>query len=181
MGIHYGNLMKKLIQDIELRPPDVTDGSEIWRIVRDAGTLDLNSVYLYLLLCKDFPQTCVVAEQGGRLVGFVTGYRPPGRDDVIFLWQIGVDAALRGQGLGKRLLTRFLDSEGTAGASYLETTISPSNQASQKLFRGLARDLGTECRVSPCFDADHFPDGHEAEELYRIGPFDTATLRHLTT
>ncbi|HEX5514930.1 MAG TPA: diaminobutyrate acetyltransferase [Gammaproteobacteria bacterium] len=173
--------MKNRIQDIQLRPPDVADGSEIWRIVKDSGTLDLNSAYLYLLLCKDFPQTCVVAEQNGRLVGFATGYRPPERDDVIFLWQIGVDAALRGQGLGKRLLTRFLDSEGARGTSYLETTISPSNQASQKLFRGLARDLGTECQVSPCFTADQFPNGHEAEDLYRIGPFGTATLRRLTT
>ena len=173
--------MEIMSQDFEFRMPVIADGAEIWRIVKESGVLDLNSAYLYLLLCKDFSQTCVVAEQKGRLVGFATGYRPPGRDDSIFLWQIGIDAALRGRGLGKQVLAHFLNSKGAIGASYLETTISPSNQASQRLFRGLARDLGTNCQVQPCFGIDQFPSGHEAEDLYRIGPFDAATLRRLTT
>lgn len=165
--------------DTIFRNPVVADGAEIWRIVRDSGVLDLNSAYLYLLLCKDFHQTCVVAEQDGRLVGFATGYRPPGREDVIFLWQIGIDASQRGQGLGKRLLARFLRNAAADGATLLETTISPSNAASQALFRGAARDLGTDCRVLPGFTADQFPSGHEAEELYRIGPFDSAATDRL--
>lgn len=170
-----------MTQHTDFRAPKVTDGTGIWRIVKDSGVLDLNSTYLYLLLCKDFAETCMVAEQGNKLVGFATGYKPPGRENTIFLWQIGIDSDQRGQGLGKRLLARFLHSSGAAGASYLETTISPSNEASQRLFRGLARDLDTECQVEPCFTEDHFPSGHEAEHLYRIGPFDAATLRRLST
>lgn len=166
-------------KDITFRIPDVTDGADIWRIVRDSGVLDLNSAYLYLLLCKDFRETCIVAEQDGRLIGFATGYRPPGREEVIFLWQIGIDASQRGQGLGKRLLGRFLRNAAAAGATRLETTISPSNAASQALFRGAARDLGTDCQVSPGFTADLFPSGHETEELYRIGPFDAAATARL--
>lgn len=157
---------------IVIRAPAVSDGAEIWRIVKESGTLDLNSAYLYLLLCKDFSETCVVAEQNGRLVGFVTGYRPPQHKEVIFLWQVGVDLACRGQGLGKRMVKAFLRSEGARGAAHLETTISPSNQASQALFRGIARELGAGVEVTPCFVATDFPTGkeHEAEELYRIGP-----------
>lgn len=173
--------MSKMTQDIEFRAPNVSDGAEIWRIVRDSGVLDLNSAYLYLLLCKDFANTCIVAQRGTSLVGFATGYKPPGRDDTIFLWQIGIDSELRGRGLGKRLLAHFLRNPGAAGATQLETTISPSNQASQRLFRGLARDLNTDCQVEPCFTENDFPSGHEAEQLYRIGPFDSATLRRLTT
>lgn len=161
---------------IVIRRPTVSDGAEIWRVVKESGTLDLNSAYLYLLLCKDFAETCVVAQQGQRLVGFVTGYEPPDRDSVIFLWQIGVDPACRGKGLGKRMLRTFLDQATARGATLLETTISPSNQASQALFRGLARDLGASCEVLPCFAPHHFPahSGHEAEELYRIGPIAAA-------
>lgn len=168
-----------MTSNIEFRRPTVADGSEMWRIVRDSGVLDLNSAYLYLLLCKDFADTCVVAEQDGRLVGFASGYRPPGREDVIFLWQIGVDAALRGQGMGKRLLASFLRNAAGNGACLLETTISPSNAASQALFRGAARDLGVDCKVLPCFSAEQFPPGHEAEELYRIGPFAAAAVDRL--
>ena len=162
---------------IAIRQPSVTDGAEIWRIVKESGTLDFNSAYLYLLLCKDFAETCRVAERDGRLVGFVTGYRPPGREDVIFLWQVGVDAACRGQRLGNALVSTFLQAAAERGARVLETTISPSNQASQALFRGIARDLGVPCEVSPCFAATDFPpnNDHEAEELYRIGPFNLSS------
>lgn len=161
--------------NIIFRNPTIDDGTKIWQLVKETGVLDLNSAYLYLLLCKDYADTCVIAERKGQLLGFATGYRPPGRENVIFLWQIGVAAAAQGQGLGKRLVAQFLRSRGASGASVLETTIAPSNTRSRALFRGIARDLGTVCEVQPCFRASQFPgNAHEDEELFRIGPFDLA-------
>jgi len=162
------------------RTPTVADGSGIWRIVQESGVLDLNSAYLYLLLSKDFADTCIVAEQDKQLVGFATGYRPPATPEVIFLWQIGIVAEQRGQGLGSRLLAKFLSNPGAKGAQFLETTISPSNTASKKLFLGLTRDLATECQVSSCFTEQDFPNGHEAEELYRIGPLNQDSIHKLS-
>lgn len=154
-----------------IRQPTVDDGGAIWRVVKESDVLDLNSSYLYLLLTKDFADTCVVAEIDGELVGFVTGYRPPARREVLFLWQVGILPSMQGRGLGKQLVTRFLDSPGAQGATLLETTVAPSNTASQALFQAIARQLGVECRISPCFRAGQFPEpGHEDEELYRIGP-----------
>ncbi|KAB7627227.1 diaminobutyrate acetyltransferase [Alkalilimnicola sp. S0819] len=165
---------------ITFRNPTVEDGGAIWRIVKESGVLDLNSSYMYLLLCKDFGDSCVIAEHEGRAVGFVTGYRPPGRPEAAFLWQVGVDSAMRGHGLGKRLLGAFLRSPGNRGATRLETTISPDNDASRALFRAVARDLGAEVKVEPCFTAAHFPEaGHEDEELFLIGPFDAETPNKL--
>lgn len=135
--------------------------------------LDSNSCYLYLRLCRDFAETCIVAEHADSVVGFVTGYRPPEREGVIFLWQIGITRAMRRRGLGKKLVSAFLGCKGAQGASLLETTVSPSNTASRALFRAVARDLDTECRVSQGFTTDQFPDDeHEAEDLFRIGPLD---------
>ena len=166
---------------ITFRNPTVEDGGSMWRVVRDSGVLDLNSAYMYLLLAKDFGDTCVVAEHAGSVVGFVTGYRPPHRPASIFLWQVGVDASMRGRGVGKRLLAAFLNSDGARGASMLETTISPSNEASRALFSAVARDLETDIRTTTCFTEDHFPEaGHEAEELYFIGPFDPDRPHELT-
>ncbi len=159
--------------NIVFRTPRINDGAAIWRLVKESGVLDLNSSYMYLLLCKDFSDSCVVAEEDGQLLGFVTGYRPPGRENAIFLWQVGVDAKARGKGLGKRLVEAFLHNPGARGAAYLETTVSPSNEASRALFRAIARDLDTECTISPCFSENQFPDGgHEPEELFRIGPYE---------
>ena len=64
---------------IIFRKPTLEDGAAIWHLVKTTGRLDLNSAYLYLLLARDFADTCVVAAEGERLVGFVSGYRPPGR------------------------------------------------------------------------------------------------------
>lgn len=166
--------------DITFRNARLEDGAGIWRVVRDSGVLDLNSAYMYLLLAKDFGDTCVVAEHAGKITGFVTGYRPPKRPDSIFLWQVGVDASMRGQGLGKRLLAAFLQSPGAQGATLLETTISPSNEASKALFGAIARDLGAEIRVTEGFTESHFPEGgHEAEQLYLIGPYTAARANQL--
>lgn len=165
---------------IVFRNPTVNDGAEIWELVRDSGVLDLNSAYLYLLLCKDFSSTCVVARDGDRLMGFATGYRPPDRENVVFLWQIGVSPAAQGQGLGKRLVAHFLRNPGAKGATVLETTISPSNERSRALFRGVARDLGVACEVQPYFLSHQFPTSeHEDEELFRIGPYDPKQLDQL--
>ncbi len=154
-----------------IRQPDVNDGGGIWRVVKESNVLDLNSSYLYLLLTKDFSETCVIAELDGNVVGFVSGYRAPARPEILFLWQIGILPSMQGRGLGKRLVTSFLHSPGAQGAALLETTVAPSNTASQALFLAIARQLGVECRISPCFSANQFPDSeHEDEELYRIGP-----------
>lgn len=158
---------------LRTRRPRETDGAAIWEIVRDAGPLDLNSAYCYLVLCRDFGETCLVAEEGGRVVAFVTGYRMPDRPATLFVWQIGVDTAHRGAGLATRLLKELLGRPGCRGVRFLETTIGPSNAASRALFQGLARDLGTPFAAAGEFGAHLFPGaGHEPEVRYRIGPLD---------
>ncbi|MCG5548701.1 diaminobutyrate acetyltransferase [Halorhodospira halochloris] len=162
--------MTYIDDDIVFRAPSIDDGAAIHSVVQRTGVLDVNSCYLYLLLSSEFADTCVVAEEDEHLIGFVTGFCPPKRPYSIFLWQIGVDPNAQGKGLGKRLLRAFLDSPGAAQATTLETTISPSNTASQRLFEAIARERGATVSTSEYFREDHFPAGHEAEELYRIAP-----------
>jgi len=167
-------------QGIRLRPATVQDGAGMWEVARDTETLDLNSSYLYLLLARDFADTCVIAEHQGKVIGFASGYRRPRHPEVIFLWQVGIHPAWQGQGLGKRLVGAFLRQPGADRASMLETTITPSNEPSRGLFESIARELDTDCQVSTCFAADDFPDaGHSAENLFRIGPYRPAALNRL--
>jgi len=155
-----------------IRHPTTEDGTAIWELVRSTGVLDVNSCYAYLVLCEHFADTCLVAEWGGDIVGFVTGYRPPAQDDVVFVWQVGVADKARKRGVAGQLLRQLLTLPSCADVDYLETTISPSNQASQRLFRALARDKSTLCRVEEGFGKELFPGHaqHEPELLYRIGP-----------
>jgi L-2,4-diaminobutyric acid acetyltransferase len=141
-------------------------------LIRKIDILDLNSPYNYLLLCKFFNDTCVVARENGKIVGFVSAFRQPDSLEVIFVWQIAVDESQRGKGLGSSLLHELLELEECKNVRFLETTISPSNKASQALFRKLADNVGTRVEVFECFPSNVFPEKeHEPENLYRIGPF----------
>lgn len=83
----------------------------------------------------------------------------------------------RGEGLATRMLFEIIGRQASSHVSYLDTTISPSNEASRALFRGFARRLGVPVEQRQLFGEHHFPQGgdHESEVLFRIGPFEPRT------
>ncbi|MGV9414397.1 diaminobutyrate acetyltransferase [Nocardia sp. NPDC003693] len=151
-----------------LRNPQVDDGGSIWKIAVDSQVLDANSSYAYLMWCRDFAATSIVAEIDGEIAGFVIGYRRPHDPDVLFVWQVAVDHAHRGRGLGVAMLDRLLDICAAENISTLETTISHDNPASIAMFGSLAQRRDSVLVHQPLFDSNDFPDQHEAERLYRI-------------
>jgi L-2,4-diaminobutyric acid acetyltransferase len=156
--------------ELILRAPRAEDGLAVWRLIEEVGTLERNTAYAYVLLCTHFSDSCVVAEADGRLAGVVLAYRPPHRDDTLFVWQVGVHASMRGRGLGRRLLEAAVSR---TGVRWLEATVAPSNEASHHLFTGFARARGVACHIGPGFGAELFAPGHEAEALFHIGPLET--------
>lgn len=153
------------------RRAEPSDGKAMYELVKEMGGLELNTAYFYILFCIDFADTCVVAEVDGKLAGFVLGHRPPNRPDAIFVWQVGVAPWMRKQGLARRLLEAFIEQN--PDARWLEASVIPDNTASRKLFKSVARDRGVDCEISDYMPAELFPGGHEAEDLFRIGPFDS--------
>lgn len=151
--------------------PSKMDAAAIWRIARDSGKLDLNSSYAYLLWCHDFADTSAVARVDDEVVGFVIGYLRPAAQDTVVVWQVAVDASQRGKGTAAALLDTLVRR---TGARQVETTITQDNEASIALFRSLAGRWGAEMSVTGEFAAGEFPDEHEPEVLYRIGPFTRA-------
>lgn len=157
---------------IEVRPAETSDGAAIWTLAEELDSLESNSAYAYLLLCRDFGDSCRVAVDDGRVVGFVVGYRPPRRPETLFVWQVGVHPDARGGGLARTLLREATSGPSSAGVSRMEATVTPGNEASRALFRSFARSVDAPCEVTPLFEPEHFPQEHEPEELFRIGPFE---------
>ncbi len=156
---------------ITLDAPTVEDGAAIWRIARDSKTLDLNSSYSYLLWCRDFARTSVVArDRDAKPVGFVTGYLRPTRPDTLVVWQVAVDHSHRGRGLAAAMLDGLAERVRVQGVRQIETTITPDNEASNRLFTSFGERHGATVTRRVLFDGGHFPDGHDPEVLYRIGP-----------
>lgn len=156
--------------EIQLRLPTVTDGPALWQMAVDSATLDVNSPYAYLLWCRDFATSSVIAEIGGKPAGFVTGYRRPEQPETLMVWQVAVNTAHRGAGLAGRMLDHLAENLIADGVTHLETSITPDNEASRQLFGAFARRWNAALDCSELFGAGLFPDSHLAEELFRIGP-----------
>lgn len=160
----------------ELDAPEPADGAAMWALA-DRADLDVNAPYQYLLWCRDFAATSVVARHRGSVVGFVTGYRRPEAPDVLFVWQVAVDPAWGRRGLGTRMVRdvaeRPAPPSGGGPARWVEATVTPGNVASDRLFRRVAADASAGVTTAPQFSADAFPVDHEAELLYRVGPLGT--------
>ncbi|MFU8788759.1 MAG: diaminobutyrate acetyltransferase [Methylobacter sp.] len=158
-------------QTLELRSPKSEDGISVFQLVAQCPPLDPNSVYCNLLQCTHFADTSVAALNQGQLIGFVSAYLLPDRTDTLFIWQVAVSENARGQGLATQMLRHALNRPNNAHVCYVETTITPSNQASWALFERLAEKFNAELCSSALFDKEkHFDGRHDSEMLVKIGP-----------
>ncbi len=154
-------------------PPELTDGKAVHDLIANCPPLDLNTTYNYFLLCSHFAETCVVGRRGDRILSFLSAYRIPGAPERLFIWQAAVDSQLRGQGVAGSMLAELLERPACAGVRYIETTVSPSNRASRRVFERFAEERRLGFADEEFLTASMFGDEqHEAEILYRIGPLD---------
>lgn len=157
-----------------LRAPVLRDAAAIHQLIAACPPLDLNSEYLYLLLSEHFSRTCVVAQRGEQIDGFISAYFLPDRPDVLFVWQVAVHERARGQRLGQAMLEHLRQGLSDRDWRFLETTVSPGNLASHGLFAAMARRWGAPLQEHAFFDTALFAaQAHEAEPLLRIGPLDS--------
>lgn len=150
------------------RKPTRADGAAMWALVRESGTLDLNSPYCYIMLGEWFAGSCRLAldPHENRLIGMVTGFRQPADPCALFVWQIAVHPHYRGRGIARRLLDELTAEP---DIRTVEATVSPSNHASGRLFRNWAASRNASLKVEGGFGETDFPEGrHEREALYHI-------------
>ncbi|WP_326599693.1 diaminobutyrate acetyltransferase [Streptomyces sp. NBC_01803] len=160
-------------EGLTLDSPRPGDGAAIWRIARDSRVLDLNSSYSYLLWCRDYAHTSLVARDAdGVPVGFITGYTRPRVPRTLLIWQVAVDHGRRGHGLAAAMLDALTRrATGELGVRAVETTVTPDNAASDRLFASFAERHRAPLTREVLFEAAAFPErGHQPEVLYRIGP-----------
>jgi L-2,4-diaminobutyric acid acetyltransferase len=160
-------------EGLKLDQPRPEDGAALWRIARDSEVLDLNSSYSYLMWCRDHAGTSIVARDArGEVAGFITGYLRPSQPRTLFVWQVAVDQGQRGRGLAAAMLDALVArTAGEHGVAAVETTVTPGNAPSNRLFASFARRHDVPLRREVLFGAELFPEsGHEPEVCYRFGP-----------
>lgn len=158
-----------------LRRPRATDAIGMRQLAQATEVLDVNSTYAYLLWATDFADTSVVADGDGELSGFITGYHPPTRPQVLFVWQVAVAPPAQGQGLAAAMLDGLvarIRSDRRGHPVTVEATVTPSNRQSRRFFTSFAERHGVPLTEQPRFGAELLdPDcNHEDEPVLRIGP-----------
>lgn len=154
---------------VTFRSPLPTEGKEVFKLVKSCPPLDLNSMYSYLLLCSHHANTCMVALEGEKIVGFVSGYLPPQSPETLFVWQVAVDESVRGRGLALEMISKLLGGQCCKDVQNIETTITEANKASWGLFESLANKLNSKLKRELAFDEDlHFGGSHVSEYLVTI-------------
>lgn len=164
------NSQKSKADSIIFRRPELKDASGIHNLIKRSPPLDVNSLYCYLLLCDHFRNTCIVAEKDRKIIGFIAAYLPPTKLDTLFVWQVVVAKPLRNRSLATKMLNKLLQS---TLVLYIETTVTPSNDASMRFFRAFAHAREATLLSAAGYARDLFGNNsHEEELLLRLGPFD---------
>lgn len=149
---------------ITFRRPTKDDGSEVSKLVAACPPLDQNSMYMNVVQCDHFADTCIIAEREGDILGWISGHIPPNSPQTLFIWQVAVHADARGLGLGKQMLRELLGRPVCRDVRQMETTITRANAASWGLFRSFARDMGGALSDAPHYDRHAHLDGQHATE-----------------
>ncbi len=148
-----------------LRAPRPGDGHNIWKFVQ-ARSLDINSSYLYMLWCRDFAGTTVIAEDAEGLCGFLIAYARPQDTDVLFIWQTTVDPRQQARRLELRMLEYVVGDK----YQFVECTVTPNNNGSNGFLTAFAESRGASVDQAQLFAAELFPPEHGREDIFRIGP-----------
>lgn len=168
-------------EKLVFRRPKLDDGYAIYQLIKRCPPLDLNSSYLYFLQADHFFDTCLVAIYQDKMVGFISAYIHPKDKNQLFVWQVAVDAEMRGKKVASQLLENLVIKQSSEVTS-LSATISPSNIASQNLFKRFATHYKCSLTSQPYLEQSHFGDlGHEAEDLYLVSATNNQSLKQFIT
>ena len=94
-----------------------------------------------------FRDTSFVAEEDGRIAGFLCGFRSQTHDDEAYIHFVGVDPAHRGSGLGRELYERFFDA--VAPRAVVRAVTAPVNERSVAFHQALGFEVE---RVDESYD-----------------------------
>jgi L-2,4-diaminobutyric acid acetyltransferase len=170
------------VDPLTVRAPVARDGIAVAGLIGRCPPLDRNSLYCTLLQCTHFADTCAIALDGDRAVGWLSAYRLPHEPETLFVWQVAVAAEARSTGLGVRLLEDVLSRDGCRTVRRVEASVAPSNIRSLRMFRRFAARRSAALERLAWLDRDaHFAGRHESEPLIRISLWGTAAAEEVAT
>jgi ribosomal protein S18 acetylase RimI-like enzyme len=135
--------MSETAQEVRIRPLDELDISAVVGIDEKISGRYRPEVWegrIGYHLRRD-PDSCVVAESGGRVVGFMLGEIRSGEfgleEPTGWIEVLGVDPDARGQAVGRRMAEAMLDYFRTQGAHSVRTLVDDDREELSGFFTSL--------------------------------------------
>ena len=126
------------------------DFQEVIEIENEAFS-EHNSL-LYMSFYETVRDGFLVAEQDGKVVGYVVGYRSAENEGHIF--SVGVKEEYRGRGIGTGLIHAICDIFVANGLRYARLEVRNSNTIAQKLYKSIG--------FIPCWtEKKYYSDGED--------------------
>jgi L-amino acid N-acyltransferase YncA len=97
--------------------------SDFWQEGREMGFLH-QALYVH-----EFGETSVLAEEDGRILGYLLGFLAPGGYG--YIHAVAVRGEARGRGLGRLMYERFAELATERGAHSLKAITAPENSESR--------------------------------------------------
>jgi len=95
------------------------------------------SPYFLRMVPLVFGATCLVANDGGLLVGYSLGAPESGRPERAWILSLAVRPAAGRQGIGTKLATACIDALRDRGAVEVQLTVAPDNEVAVRLYNSL--------------------------------------------
>ena len=122
-----------------IRHAEPQDYGEIIGVVDEWWGGRAMAAMLPKLFFVHFRDTSFVAEEGGRIVGFLCGFRSQTFDDEAYIHFVGVDPSTRGTGLGRELYEHFFAA--VAPRKVVRAVTSPVNERSVAFHQALGFEI----------------------------------------
>ena len=116
---------------VVVRPAKLFDMPEIVRIER----VSFREQYprgVFLIFLENNPDTFLVAEYNGKVIGYVMAYLRPDLEGHVM--SIAVDPDYRGRGIGSALLSEVIERLAARGAKWIGLEVRVSNENAIKLY-----------------------------------------------
>jgi ribosomal protein S18 acetylase RimI-like enzyme len=124
---------------MHIRQAEPGDHARVIAVVDDWWGGREMAAMLPKLFFVHFRDTSFVAEDDGKLRGFLCGFRSQTHDDEAYVHFVGVDPARRAAGLGRALYGRFFAA--IAPRTVVRAVTSPVNERSVAFHRALGFDV----------------------------------------
>jgi L-2,4-diaminobutyric acid acetyltransferase len=162
-----------------IRNIEPSDADILQTFVSKCPPLDPHTLFTYWVLARYQPTYGFAAQDlNGEVIGLLTAIASSNNDETVYVWQIGVAPAVRGNGLAQDLLHELNMAALQNRRRLLEVSIDSHNQESYRLFHAFARAQSAALEV---VDVLELHDEHysltDSEFLYQIRLSGTAAPR----